>query len=256
MRLRPTALCLLLSLVLPFTRADTVSYSGRLSGDPSGGADGLLVATGIWGETESAGYTPAEFAWTVSRDGSGPWHYEYELRVYGAEVSHWLLETSETLTLADVRDPNGDYASSHGLLIAEHHGDGTATQPNPYMPATLFGLKMELESGQGTQYGTDSYEYALDFNSWREPIWTDFYAKDGAAGGTWNTVYNKGFTTTDTDPALTLAPTDGSYDHHVLAPDSNNSNGLPEPASLLLMLGGAACLAGRRIRRRTREGRT
>lgn len=237
-------------LVSAAVHADTV-YSGYLSSDTGdGSADGYLDGTGFWIDSsilpggEPDDYTPTEFSWTVSDNADGSWNYAYDLRVYRAEASHWLLETSDAFALGDLITVDGAYTE---IVTGTHEGHpGEEIQPNPYMPDDLYGMKMNDTSGTGQTYNDGkSYIYTLTFDTWRQPVWADFYAKCGKVGGTQNTAWNLGFTDPDSDPPYSVAASDGSYNNHVLAPDTK----VPEPGTVVLLTLGLGALVWRRRNR-------
>ena len=198
-------------------------YEGSLSS-----ADGGLLGTGIWvNDSGKSGWAPALFTWSVSQNPDFTWHYEYTLSVSKGEVSHFLLETSESFTVDDViGTPVGDFASwSVGVF-------GSEGNSNPNIPGQLYGIKFD-----------DAWDlqFEINFDSTRVPVWGNFYSKDGKAGGTENTLWNAGFGT----PVPTTPPSEGIQPGFVLVPDTVSN--VPEPATLVLL--GVGCLAvwGRRV---------
>ena len=198
---------------------------------------GLLIATpadgsGIWvndpGDEDD--WVPAEIEWWVTETEAGFYHYEYEIRVYAGAVSHFILETSEPLPEGDIWDITGNYGEA---LVGEWFYPGTA---NADMPGDLYGTKFD------ETWGTT---FTIEFTSNRLPVWGDFYAVDGAAGGEGlNQFWNAGFLLDDP----LLPPADGSIDGHILRPDSR----IPEPTTVVLLTVGLMSL-GVAVRRRKRD---
>ena len=92
---------------------------------------------------------------------------------------------------------------------------------NPGMPEDIYGIKFEGTTGTVT---------AFEFDSWRVPVWQDFFAVNGQAGGYGpNAAWNEGFLA-----ANPMAPAaDGTIDNHILAPDTQTT--VPEPTTMLLL---------------------
>jgi len=194
------------------------SYTGSLSAD-----DGGLLASGLWAGS-------AALEWEIMQNADLSWHYSYELQVPAGAVSHVLFEVSDTFTADDIVADSIMVNGAPGSY--DTIGEQKAGNGNVGMPSTIWGIKF---AG-----GATTMTYAFD--SWRVPVWQDFYAKDGKVGDTWNYVYNAGFS--DENP--TVAAHDGSEGYHILAPDTHTSH-TPEPSVFALALAG---LGGAWVRRR------
>ncbi len=202
--------------------ADVLLYSGQLTATPDDG-------TGIWvndpgGDGE---WFPAKIEWWISETEAGFYHYQYEIRVYDGAVSHFILETSDPLPDGDIWDITGNYGEA---FVGEWFLPGGG---NPDMPGDLYGTKFD------ETFGTT---FTIEFTSNRLPVWGDFYAVDGQAGGEGlNQFWNSGFLLADP----LLPPSDGSLDGHILRPDSY----IPEPGTVAMLALGLMTL-GAAVRRR------
>jgi hypothetical protein len=187
-------------------------YTGSLSG-----ADGELAGVGGW--TDSA-----SISWSVSQNEDLSWHYNYVLSVDEAEkaIGHFILETSATFTEDNIYNMDGAFG---GIEIKTH----SAMSPgSPDQPADIYGIKFD---------DTDGTTLTIDFDSQRDPIWGDFYAKGG--GKIKSQVWNGGITVVDP-----IGVSNGSFNNHILVPDTTSSM-VPEPASMLLISLGALMISSR-----------
>ena len=90
------------------------------------------------------------------------------------------------------------------------------------MPEDIYGIKFDA-CGNAT-------DVTISFDSDRAPVWGDFYSKDGIIpGAQWCALYNSGFTSGDYDPFS--AATNGSFQNHLLVPDSY----IPAPGAVILV---------------------
>lgn len=184
------------------------AYAGILLSSDSG-----ILGTGAW-------ITPGQtwLEWSVTQNPDDSWHYSYLFGHPDGETSHFILEVSPTFTDNDIFDETGDFL---GIELGLFEGGPS----NPEMPGSVYGIK--FDDAWGTTTG-------ISFNSWREPMWGDFYAKNGTTPGTdmWNTAWNAGFT--DPDPIAPIQ--DGAYMGHLLVPDTDGPPPpVPEPSTMLLL---------------------
>ena len=211
------------------TLAGPTTYSGSLS---AAGPDPSLIAVGgSWG---NAAATPATLSWQVTDIGSGRWRYEYTLTVWGAGISRAIVEASDAdpgpaFTSGNLMGPT---SNPSGWIDDVAVGTYNVLPDNPGIPGAVYGIQftcMDDAPALPTQL-------TLSFESDREPVWGDFYARGwgfmcdvtGAYQPALNNfAYNKGFAGDDPgDP-----PSDGSIGYHVLVPDSVP---IPSPGALLL----------------------
>ena len=157
---------------------------------------------------------PTTIEWTVTENSDSSWHYEYTLTVPSSqkEISHFIIEVSEGFGDADIFNQTGPFSKSE---IMKHRAGSPGS---PGLPDDIYGIKFDDTTGT---------TLTIAFDSWRRPVWGDFYAKGG--GRPPNEAWNIGFAGPDTDP-LDL-PAGGSIDNHILVPDTY----IPEPATFLLL---------------------
>lgn len=210
---------------------DTISWGDATTGAP-------IFATGSWANTDTS------LTWLVT-DETTHYNYEYTFTVpTGAKsLSHFILQVSSTFDMwgldedgfvNDSLDPGGldaflgDYAPSVG-------------KPNPGMPGDIYGLKFENDDDDGTAefFGTAAETWTWSFDSWREPVWGNFYAVDGAlktpdSPDEWVYAYNSGFLL---DPYALGDTGNPNWQEHgyIARPDTTL---VPIPSAILLgMLG-------------------
>ena len=193
---------------------DPGSWSGLRSTDTTG-----IVAAGSWSGVNNPGF---QIKWDIGINFYGGYDYVYTISGEGGadlgkSLSHWILEVTNPALMSDFTNINRNV----------EYGPDThlPTSGNFNMPGSIYGFKDEttlLEEEMG-----DTLNYVFSFNTYRAPVWGDFYAKDGKTGGVWNTAYNSGF---GQDP--TIETTDFS---DWIARPNGHTNEVPEASSIILL---------------------
>lgn len=188
-----------------------------------------IVGTGFWVTTG-----PTHLSWSVSQELSGIWDYSYTFTVPDGNISHLILEVSPTFTANDLFGLSGTFTSTTiGTFSPSDPGNS-----NPNLPGTIHGIKFD---------GVNATTGIFSFKSFRDPVWGDFYSKNGTAHndqGVFNTAWNAGFTLADpTNP-----PANGTITNHLLVPDSTVP--VPDASTVVLASVGILPLLGMRRRRR------
>lgn len=212
-----------LCMALPHARA--TPWTGTLTWDTT---EAQLVAAdhdiNRWASTTTT------LTWMVDYDTTSElWYYEYVFTVPSGEPSHIIIETSLTFEADDIS------GWSHAWELGTWDDQGAS---NPSIPDAMYGLKFDT---------TGTLTPTVSFYSPRDPVWGDFYAKDGTGTFAWNA----GFASmNDQDPTTTVGV--DSEPNHLAVPDTSEGahgeDDSPEPAVWLLLT--ATGVIGGVIRRR------
>jgi hypothetical protein len=181
-----------------------------------------------------SGYWPYSFmlSWDITYDlNASIWHYEYNLSVAKKDISHFILELSETAQYDDITNViiNGNSATVEGPQIWSNAG-------NQSIPNAFYGIKFD----QGGSIASYSFDTTLD------PVWGNFYAKGGVDHGNQIKAYNYALEEINFD-------SDNKLDF-IVRPDGGSSPPVvPEPISSTLFIAGGATLGLRTFRKKFKE---
>lgn len=194
---------------------------------------GGIVATADWNNDETW------LSWNIFQTEPDLWRYEYVWHTDGSDLSHITLELTIGAVAADFT--NWEYLYAGVESESPEFGWFSTAQgnSNPGMPSAVYGLKLDIAADTGM--------FGFAFETWRSPVWGDFYAKGGrhavgtdAVGG-FTYAYNTGLTVDDVDL------NDG---YHAAVP---NGYAVSDPGVTAALLGLA--VAGiERMRRRVNKG--
>ena len=160
----------------------------------------------------------ATLSWYITYfESTKTWNYLYTWSGYRKALSHIILEVTPGAVASDFIFSPGEFVTMGGIDTYSATSQGNS---NPGMPGPMYGIKLE------PTYSTTVITFGFD--TWRPPVWGDFYAKDGNSGPVY--AYNTGFSLNDVDPTSNAG--DGK---HIVVPDGTGASPVPEPGTMLLL---------------------
>jgi hypothetical protein len=158
----------------------------------------------------------ASLVWTITKTNDF-YHYFYKFEYESQQgISHFVLDLSDDCVATTGCVTSVVSNGGNGMVLA--YGTYTDANGNPNFPGSITGIKFnELNTG-GAGY------FQFEFDSIREPVYGDFYAKGGSGNnGNGFAIYNAGGVNhASTNRIDFIARPDGALN-------------APEPASLLLL---------------------
>lgn len=158
----------------------------------------------------------ASLIWSITET-NNVYHYFYRFEYESQQgISHFVLDLSDDCVAATGCVTS--VVSNGGVSMYLEYGTYTDANGNPNFPGSIAGIKFnELNTG-GAGY------FQFEFDSTREPVYGDFYAKGGRGkNGNGFAVYNAG------------AANHGSTNRIDFIARPDGALHAPEPASLLLL---------------------
>jgi hypothetical protein len=229
---------------IPVAGADLI---GSRSTPFSSGVDAEGGITGDLGWSQGNG--GFKITWNISYNaGDSDWDYSYIISndsggALSKDLSHWVLQVSDFIP----EDGFEAYIYDEDVSF-EGPDTYTAGGSNPNMPADIYGIK----------FGGGVGPLTFTFSSTQQPVWGDFYAKNGTdqpPGEPENkidvTAWNTGL-----DPANGFVLNEFTADFTPWIPTPDTENGgppqevIPEPMTMsLLGLGLLGLIANRKRRK-------
>jgi hypothetical protein len=206
--------------IVPVAPGDFTGFRSKAAGTLNGSGNWTAAGSGL------------AVSWVIT-EAAGVYTYVYDFTNGGTQggFSHLLLETSLNFLQSDLQAGSGAVDEGPRTFSPSDPGNG-----NPNLPADLYGMKYDTA-------GANSGSITLITR--RVPVWGDFYAKDGDAGGLGaNAIWTTSF---GLDPTVTTS----NFSGWIPTPDTNVVAVVPLPPAAwagLAMLGGAATF--NRLRRR------
>jgi hypothetical protein len=169
--------------------------------------DTLFYSSGGMTATYNWDNSGTYLSWNIQPVGEDMWHYEYVWHTDGADLSHIIIEVSEGAEEEDFTNWEYEYAevAEGEPTDPEWFSPSDSGNSNPGLPGSIYGFKLNTDPSVPM--------FGFSFDTWRSPVWGDFYAKDGKQGhgpdGTFTYAYNAGFTAEDANDGLHIARPDG-----------------------------------------------
>lgn len=156
-----------------------------------------IHATPNWNVIPGQDNSGTWLSWNITQV-NDVWRYEYLWHTDGRDLSHIILQVSEGAGANDFWNWQFQYSGIEDSPEIGWFGQGPS---NPGIPGSVYGFKLDLED--------DTPIFGFSFETWRSPVWGDFYAKDGKYEGSDVYAYNLGFLDADVNDGRHIAVPNG-----------------------------------------------
>lgn len=171
---------------------------------------GARTLTSGYGLTGNGDWASGASLWYQATKQADGWLYEYKLTVADKGISHFIFETSDGFGFDQLISGFIAVATDVGVSGMELANlltgpkSFTEDNGNPGIPGSVWGIKFDVpylkkdEAPKPGYLADDTYEISFSFTSSHQPMWGNFYAKDGTTeddtgAKIWNYLYNEGF---------------------------------------------------------------
>jgi hypothetical protein len=185
-----------------------------------------------------SGYWPYSFSisWDISYDLDAMiWHYEYNLSVTKKDISHFILEVSDSAQQTDFMN-----ITINGSSASVEDPNTWTSAGNQALPNSFYGIKFN-EGGSSVTYS---------FDSTNDPVWGNYYVKGGVdnVNGVKQQMnaYNNAF-------AMSGFDSNNELDFIVRPNGGHTPPIVPEPVSSTLFIIGGAALGFRSFKKRAKS---
>jgi hypothetical protein len=157
--------------------------------------------------------------WNITQVANG-WSYTYQWHTDSKNLSHLILEVTPGSSIDEFAFGDSSYAP--GADDLRWYSPSDPGDSNPGLPANIYGFKVTP--------GIDTTDFTFSFVTSHNPVWGDFYARDGKNRGRDVIAYNAGFNPGNAGSGNSL----GGY---IAVPNGPPTRAVPDGAMTVALLG-------------------